>query len=278
MTATLSVARDILREAASSKWFLVLGIGISLALSVCGLGLRMDVVDGALAATRLFGHALRPDIQSVDVALRPVLYAAAYVVFYGGLAFGILACADFGPSLLSPGRIEHLLALPVRRWELLLGTFLGVLALSITGAAYGTGGLTVLLGVKTGVWTARPLVAGILASACFAALYAPMLVAALFVRSPAFSAFLGGVLFVAGIVASYRAEISKLFEAGVGRSVFRGLTAPLPRIAALADLSAAIAASRTVDYGDLGRLVAGLLLFVLAALALGVWRFEQKDF
>src|SRR5262249_23980582 len=139
--ALFTVAFDLFREAASRRWFLSLGLGITLLLAVLGLTLRLDVVDGALAATRLFGKVLHTDIRSVDVALRPVFRAASYVIFYGGLGFGILACADFAPSLLAPGRIEHLLALPVQRWQLLGGTFLGVLGLSTIFALYGAGGL-----------------------------------------------------------------------------------------------------------------------------------------
>jgi Cu-processing system permease protein len=278
MRQTLAVGRDILREAASRKWFLAMGIGITLVLALTGLSLRMDVVDGALAATRLFGHIMDTDIRSVDVALRPVFEAVSYVIYYGGLAFGILACSDFGPSLLSPGRIEHLLALPVRRWELLLGTFLGVFALALVGAAYFAGGLALILGVKTGVWTARPLLAALLAVVSFAALYAPMLAAALWVRSAAFSAFTGGLFFVVGIVASYRVEIARLFQAGVGRAIFKVLTLGVPRVAALADTGAAIAASKPLDLGQLAMLLGGMLVFALAALAIGVWRFEQRDF
>jgi len=117
----LHVALDLFREAARRRWFVALGAGITLLLCVAGLTLRMDVVDGALAATRLFGKVIHTDIRSVDVALRPVFRAAAYVIFYGGLAFFILACSDFAPSLLAPGRIEHLLSLPVQRWQLLGG-------------------------------------------------------------------------------------------------------------------------------------------------------------
>lgn len=278
MTAVVSIAADLLREAASRRWFLALGVGISLILCVFGLALRMDVVDGALSATRLFGQLLHNDIQSVDVALRPVFGAAAYIIFYGGLAFGVLACADFGPSLLSPGRIEHLLALPVRRWELVAGTFLGVLLLSSIGALYGAGGMTLILAVKTGVWTARPIAAALLASVTFSALYGAMLAAAIFVRSAALSAAVGGFLFVAGIVASYRGPLAELFESGLARAAFEAAVIPLPRVAALADAAADLAASKPVDAVILARLIAGLFVFGLGALALGVWRFERKDF
>jgi Cu-processing system permease protein len=278
MRAVLAVALDLFREAASRKWFLALGLGITLLLITAGLALRLDVVDGALAATRLFGRVVPTNIQSVDVALRPVFRAAAYVIFYGGLAFGILACADFAPSLLSPGRIEHLLALPVKRWELLAGTYLGVLGLATLGALYGAGGFTLILSVKTGVWTARPIAAALLASVTFTALYGAMLASSLFVRSAALSAATGGALFVAGIIAGYRDRVATFFEDGVARSIFRGVTLLLPRVSTLADAAADLAASEPIDGRAIGSLLLGLAIFGCAALTFGIWRFEQKDF
>jgi Cu-processing system permease protein len=274
----LAVALDLLREALSRRWFLALGVAITLALSVIGLALQIEVVDGALAATRLFGELVRTDIRSVDVALRPVYQAAAYVVFYGGLAFGVLACADFAPSLLAPGRIEHLLALPVRRAELLAGTFLGVLALSFAGSLYGAGGFALILGVKTGVWTSGPVVAALIASVTFSALYGAMLAAAVFVRSAALSAAVGGALLIAGIVAGYRDVIDEAFEPGIARASFRAVTLLLPRVSSLANASADLASAAPVDARALAAQLAGLAVFGLAALALAIWRFEQQDF
>ena len=235
----LVVTQDLLREAMSRRWFLALGASITLVLLVLGLSLRLDVVDGALAATRLFGRTLRTDIRSVDVALRPVFKAASYLIFYGGLLFGVVACADFGTSLLAPGRIEHLLALPVRRWELLLGTFLGVLALSLTGALYGASGMLVLFWAKTGVFTLRPLVSAALASVTFAGLYGAMLATAVAARS------------------------ASLF---------------LPRVSTLADAAADIAGSQSVDLGALASQLFGLFVFGMAALSLGIHLFDEKDF
>ncbi len=278
MRVVLAVAGDVFREAASRRWFLALAILISLALLGTALTLRLEVVDGALAATRFFGKNLSTDIRSVDVALRPVFQAVSYVVFYGGISFFILACSDFGPSLLAPGRIEHALSLPVERWQLLAGTFLGVLGLATLGAVYGAGGLVVLLGVKTGVWTARPVIAALIASVTFSALYGAMLAAAVFVRSAALSAATGGALFVAGIVAGYRHAIVEAFDPGLSRRVFEAVTFVLPRVSALADAAGEIAGSGHVDRGALAGQLAGLAVFGVSALLFGVARFEQKDY
>lgn len=278
MTGTLFVALDILREASKRRWMIAMMVAITLLLLAVALTLRMEVVDGALAATRLFGKSMGTDIVAPEVALRPVFRGATYVVFYGGLAFGILSCADFAPDLFSPGRIEHLLALPLRRWELLGGTFLGVFGIALVSALYGSSGLCLVLGVKTGVWTISPVIAAIAAAAGFAGVYGAMLASAVFVRSAALSAAVGGVVFVSGILAGFRDDIVLVFDEGPARIVFRVLTAPLPRISALADVSARFAGGEAIAFSGFGRLLVGLFLFGAACLALGMWHFERKDF
>lgn len=278
MRTTLTVAGDLLREAASRKWFLGLALAITALLLTMGFSLKLEVVDGALAASRLFGKTLRNDIAAVDVMLRPLLQAAAYLIFYAGMAFGIIATADFAPSLLSPGRIEHLLAQPVRRWELLLGTFLGVLVLALSAALYGATGVTLILGVKAGLWSWGLIIASALAAVSFCAVYAAMLTTALLVRSAAVSAAVGFVLFISGIFAGYRHEVSRALEAGVGRTLFQAYSAVVPRVSALADTSAQIAANLPLEVRSLTTMLIGVVVFGFGLLSLGVYLFEQKDF
>jgi Cu-processing system permease protein len=273
-----AVALDLLREAATRKWFLGLAVAITLGLGVFGFSLKLEVVDGALAASRLFGEVLHNDIRAVDVALRPLLQGAAYLIFYVGLMFGIIATADFAPSLLSPGRIEHLLAQPVRRSELLVGTFLGVLVLALLSSLYGAAGLTIMLGVKARLWTWGPILAALIASVCFASIYAAMITTALFARSAAVSAGVGFALFVGGIFAGTRTQMGDLLEEGLGRTAFMAVTLPLPRLSALATASANLAASMPLEIRSLWGLLGGVFVFGLGLLALGIYRFEQKDF
>ena len=273
-----TIAADLLRQAVRRRWFVGLGVLITLALALVGFSLRMDVVDGALAATRLFGKAVRGDIVSADVALRPVFAAATYIIYYGFTAFLILACADFAPALLVPGRIEQMLALPVRRFELLAGTYLGVLAVATLATIYGASGFCVLLGLKTGVWTLRPVLAALLTSVSFAAIYAGMLLASLVARSAALSAAVGGALFILGIVAGHRDRLLVAWREGVTRTLFAAVTALLPRVSTLGRFAADAAAGRLVSSAALGGLVGGFLLFVLGTLAVATWAFDRKDY
>lgn len=274
--STLMVAMDVLREARHRRWVVALAAGISLCLLALCFTVQTDVVDGALAATRLFGHVLTTGGESAQKALRPLFEATAYLIFYGGLLFGILACSDFAPRLLSPGRIEAMLALPLRRWELLAGTFAGVLCLAMAGALYGAGGLTVVLGVKTGVWTLRPIAAALLAVAAFAPIYGAMLTASVFARSAAISGALGSSLLIAGIISSHRSTLAPLFAPGWGRSAFEGVTLFLPRIASLGEASAKLASS--AETPPLLPLLIGFLLFTGGMFAIGAWRFDRRDF
>lgn len=277
MRAVLCLALDILREAAARRWFFAFGLALTALIIALVIGLRMEVVDGALAATRLFGSDVRHDIQAADLVLRGVFEAATYTVFYGGLGFGLLACSDFGPELLSPGRIEHLLSLPIRRVELLLGTFTGVMALCLLGTAYGAGGFFLVLSAKAGVWSWRPPCAALLASVAFFAVYACMLVSSVFARSASLSAAAGGSCVLGGIVAGQRDALAALLDPGLGRGLVLALTAPLPRVSELADAAAAIAVGLPPPE-SLGRVVLGTLVFGLAVLSVGAWRLEGKDF
>jgi Cu-processing system permease protein len=275
---TLTVARDLLREARARKWILALfGATTALLLTIL-LGLRLEVIDGALAATRLFGGVLGGTIQAADVALRPLFHGAASLVFYGGIAFGILACADFAPALLAPGRIEHLLSLPLRRAELLLGTFLGVEALVLCGATYGGLGITLIIWAKTGVFGCAPLLAAVLAASAFSAIYALMVASAVAVRSAALSAAAGGLLYLLGIVASFRRSLGPLFSPGSPRSIFLALTSPIPQFATLAEQAGRLADGKGLDLAALAVQLGATALFAAALLSFGIGLLERKDF
>jgi Cu-processing system permease protein len=242
-----------------------------------GLLPELEVVDGALAATAL-RRCGEPGAQAADVALRPLVKGVSYVVFYGWLLFGIFVTADFGPSLLQPGRIEHLLSLPVRRAELLLGTYLGVLGIASAFAFYATGGVVLILYVKAGLFLPRLVAASGLAVVVFMAIYSAMLCAALFVRSAALSALVGAGLFILGLIAGERSHLLPMFSAGFSRSAFDLIIRFFPPISRFGDLGADYAVASGIDAPYLAVHLLGVLLFAVASLGIGLVRFEGRDF
>ena len=278
MRQVLRIAVDLLKEASRRKWFLGLFGAITLVLLGLGLSLQLDVVDGAIAGSKLFGSLFADDIVTVHRALGPLYLSVAYAGFYGGAFFLALACSDFAPELLAPGRIEHLLSLPVARWQLLFGTYLGVVTLAALGTAYGALGLTVLLGVKLGAWSPQLLLGASVGWVGFCALYAVMLTAAFFVRSAAVSGSLGVATLVLGVLASFREPIAEVMDPGPGRALFRAAMVPFPRLASLATSAARLAAEQPIEPETLFRLVAGCFIFSAALLSMAAWRFERKDF
>jgi Cu-processing system permease protein len=275
---SLGVALDLLREARSRRWILALFLVTSGLLLLVAFGLELEVVDGALAASRFLGGRTSGSIRPADVALRPLFEGVAWTVYSGGLILGVLACADFAPALLAPGRIEQLLSLPYRRWELLVGTWLGVLALLGAGGLYGGVGLSLIVLAKTGLFGWAPAAAALLGVAAFAAVYAVMLLAAVAVRSAALSAAAGAGALLAFLAAGRRAELAPLFSAGPGRAAFLALTAPLPRLDALGEHAARLAAGLPAQPGQLLVHLLGTLLFAAATLLLAAFLFERKDF
>lgn len=278
MRQLFRVACDLLLEAARRKWFLGLFGAITLVLLVLGFSLQLDVVDGAIAGSKLFGSLLFDDIVSTHQVMGGLYMATAYVSFYGGAFFLAIACSDFAPELLAPGRIEHLLSLPVSRWQLLFGTYLGVVALAALGVLYGAGGLTMLLGVKTGVWNVKLLIGSGVGWVGFCALYAVMLTSNFFVRSAALSGALGVVTLILGVVASFRESIAVAMTAGFGRELFSWVMLPIPRLGTLATVSARLAASEPIEGELVSRLLAGCFIFSAALLSVAAYRFERKDF
>ena len=62
----INVAMEVLREAVHRKWFLGIALGISMVLIIMWNFLQFEIVDGALAATELFGDLMGSQIQSAE--------------------------------------------------------------------------------------------------------------------------------------------------------------------------------------------------------------------
>jgi len=272
------VARDVVREAFASKLMLLLFVAIAAGLLLLTFSLDLDVVDGALAGSRLFGQAADLSIVPVDVFLRPAFQALAWVTFYAGLLFGIVATADVAPRMLQAGRVEHLLALPVRRFELVVGIYVGVLCLCALATAVSTGGVSLILFVKAKTFTVAPIAGAAMALLGFGAIYAVMLAVGSLVRSAAVSAGAGLFLYALGVIVASKATIVNWTTSKVVRALLELVLTPVPNLRALADVGAGVAAGEAVALSAVLPVVGGAVAFAGFAVVVACAIVQSKDY
>ncbi len=274
----LLIAADVVREAFARRYMIALFGFIVLFLIGLTLAVDLEIVEGALAAGRLFGTNLTNAIVPVDVVLRSIFQVVALFTFYVGLLFGVVASADIAPKMLAPGRVELLLSLPVRRTELVLGTYLGVGVIASLTTAFAVGGVSLVLFYKAELVTSAPALGALMAVAGFLPLYGAMLLATSLVRSSALAAGAGIFLYLAGLVTSDREQFLGFFRDGLARELLGVVIAPLPRLGALADAGAAAASGDGVSWAVLFPVLGGALAFTGATVALACFLVSGKDY
>lgn len=274
----LYVALDVVREAFARYYMIALFVCVMLFLVGLTFALDLEVVEGALAAGRLFGANLTNAIIPIDVAMKTAFEALSSFTFYVGLLFGIVATADIAPKMLAPGRVELLLSLPVRRVELVAGTYLGVALIATLTTAFAVGGVSVVLFWKAKLLTLAPAVGALMAVVGFLSIYGAMMLAATLVRSSALAAGVGMFLYFAGIITSDRAAFLAWFKGGLARDVLGVVVAPLPRLSALADVGAAAASSASFAPAAHAPVIFGALAFAGATVALACFVVSGKDY
>ncbi len=275
------IAMDVLREALARRFVAVVG-GIILLMQLgLVLTLDLDVVEGVLVGSRLLGNDLGGGSGSevfVDAALEPLFHGLVRGVFIFGTLFGLVATSDIAARLLAPGRVELLLALPVRRWELVVGIYVGVLILALSGTLFAIGGFATILFFKAGFASLAPFIGAACVALAFMSVYAAMLLTTTLVRSPALASGTGLCLFIAAMVTSDRAEVLSWFQAGWSREVARWLIAPLPRLMTVAELSPNVVAQAAADRVELWSALGGTFAFAAAVLAAAVAVVVARDY
>lgn len=267
----MNVALDVLREAAASKYLIVLFGFIFLGLVGLALSLDLEVVNGAIAAGKIFGANVigKGKAVSANEFLGPLMQALAYVVFYGGLLFLIVAVADIAPRMLAPGRVELLLSLPLRRTELVVGIYVGVLLIGLLASVLAIGGGSLVLFVKTEIVTPAPFMGAVTALIGFATLYGVMLAVATVGRSAALSAGAAILIYISGVATSERAIVLSLIRNGATRELAAIAMGPLPRLKTLADIGGDAAIHKALEWSQAAAVIGGCaafgLFFVVAA-------------
>jgi Cu-processing system permease protein len=273
------IAADVIREALFSRYLMVLFGLIAVGLLGLAFSLDLEVVDGAIAGSKLFGGNISDGHPMMaSEFLRPVFQALAYITFYFGLTLMIIAVADIAPKMFAPGRVELLLSLPLRRVEIVLGTYLGVLIIAVGATIFAIGGASVVLFAKTGLTTLAPVAGAATAFVAFMTCYAAMLLVATIARSAALSAGVGFGLLIAGVATSDRAFMLTLIRSGTTRELVAIVIGPLPRFRTLAEFGADYALGTKLDMAQVLPVVGGCFAIVGFAVVVACAVVHMKDY
>ncbi|MCO4762433.1 MAG: ABC transporter permease subunit [Myxococcales bacterium] len=279
----LHIAFDVVREAVARRHLAVVFALIAVAQITLAMALDLDIVGGAIVASRLFGSIAEQPSATGGVSvgaeeqLRPVFRVLVGAVYHLGVLFGIVATADIAVKSLSPGRVELLLSLPVRRAELLLGTYLGVALIALAGSIFAVGGFSAVLFWKAGFATTAPFFGALMAVLGFAIVYSAMLLATTVARSAALASGVGLAVYLLSVIADDREEVRSWFTAGWGREVAAWVIAPLPQLRTLGRIGRDIAGGQAFDGAQLAAAAAAAAAFAGACLIAALWQVERRD-
>jgi ABC-type transport system involved in multi-copper enzyme maturation permease subunit len=266
--------RDTFREAFARLVFWGL-FGLSTALILFFLFImRIDVVEGARATVSLFGHTAEKAAE-VTRLVRQVHAGLASFLYTAVTFLAVFASAGLIPTIFEPGRIELLLSKPVSRHRILLGRYLGNLAVVALNICYLVAGVWLIFGWKTGVWNSNFLYAIVTGTFMFAVLLAAIVLLSVLTESAAFATIVVfGLMVVSPILAQHQVMV-KLLSSEWSRSVWKGLYYALPKVFDIGRMNMDLVMGRPT--GGLAP-VWSSAAFGAVTLAAALYVFSKKDY
>jgi len=226
--ASMALVRDTFREAFARKIFWAF-FGCSTALILFFVFImRVDVVEGALATASIFGKS--GPSQSVERMVAGVHAGIANFLYSIGMCLAVFASAGLISAVFEPGRIELLLSKPVTRYHILLGRYTGNVLVVATNLFYLIFAIWIIFGIKTQVWHAGFLFAGLMTLFVFCVLLTVSLLVGVLWESAAVSIIATFGVMVLSLIVSAKTTWEKLLSSEWSRDIVRGLYYVLPRI------------------------------------------------
>ena len=274
LTATTALIRDTFREAFARKIFWGL-FGLSTVMILFFLFLlRIDIVEGGLAAVSLFGKTASRTTD-VDRLVRGVYGGIATFLYTWGMFLAVFASAGLIPSVLEPGRIELLPSKPVSRTHILLGRYAGNVLVVSCNIIYLVLGVWTILGVKTGIWSPMFLISIATTIFIFAVLLSVVILIGVLFESAALSTMVAVALMIMSPILAQTSTMLRLLSSEWSRQVWRTLYYSLPKVYDLGKLTLDAIQSRTFN-GFMPIWTSALFGIVVLAGALLI--FARRDF
>jgi ABC-type transport system involved in multi-copper enzyme maturation permease subunit len=272
--AAVALLVDTFREAFARKIFWGL-FGLSTAMILFFLFiLKIDIVEGTLATISLFGAAAGRT-QEIQQIVRQAYAGIATFLFTWGTFLAVFASSGLIPSVLEPGRIELLLSKPVRRWQILIGRYVGTLLVVSLNISYLVLGVWAIFGIKTGIWGKAFLFA--IASAVY--LFAVLLTVVVFIgvvfESAALATMVTAALMIVSPILAQTKLMDRLLSSEWSRTVWRWLYHALPKVFDIGRMTRDMVLDRQV--GDwTPAWTSGI--FAVVVLSVSLYIFSKRNF
>jgi Cu-processing system permease protein len=233
---TLALVIDTFREALA-RWIFIGLFALSTLMILFFLFLmRIDIVEGGVAAISLFGQAA-PRTQDLTRLVNNVYGGIATFLYSWGMALAVFASAGLIPRVLEPGRIELILSKPVSRAHILLGRFLGNVLVVAGNISYLVLGVWIIFGNKTGIWSPRFLAAIATTVFTFTVLLTVVVILGVLVESTALSTMVTMGLMIMSPILAQTALAERLLSSETSRNIWRGLYYVLPKVYDIGNLT-----------------------------------------
>jgi len=273
----LAVIDGTIRESMAKFTFLAFVLMSTLILLVVTFAVNLDIVDGALATARLFGQDIHLGGQSlsVDELVTGIQLTMAGLLFGVGLFLSIFATANLVPVMLEKGYVDLLLSKPLSRPALFLGRYLGSLSVVGINLFYLVTGVWIVIGIKTGVWKAGLLKAGLIILLTYGVLLGFMMMVGVLTRSSSITIMLSYFLFPLTFFLAFRENLTVMLTSRTLVVLLDGLYWILPKISEVSKIMGYVAAGKPA--GSLAPLFTSAL-FGAGCLALGTVYFSRTDY
>lgn len=277
---------EVFREAAA-RWTLVAYFALStIFILIFAASVNLDIVDGALAGAKLFGHDVQMHGRSSAINIEELVlgFESGFsgVLFVIGIFLAVFATAHLVPRLQDKGTVDLYLSRPVGRVRMLLSRYVAGLALAALNVGYLIGTVWLIVVWKTHVFHPRFLLGAVVILFAIAALLALAFLIGVATSSTAVSIMSAFAIFIASLVLAGHERMEAALTSWWSWRLVRGSYWILPKMYALLKI--------TVDFvsgGELRRLTHTAIdpmafistgAFTIGCLALASYLFQRKEF
>lgn len=262
-------------QEARARWLFWGLFGLSTLLIVIFLFvLRIDLVQGAVSimGIQASAHPIYDVRRFVNISCSWV----STTLYIWGTFLAVFASSGLIPSVLEPGRIALLLSKPLSRTTLLLGRYAGNLLVVLLNHVYLIASIWIIIGLKTGIWETRFLLAIPISVFVFSVLLCVVVLIGVLSESAALSTMVAVAIMLVSTILAQRSFVVRLLDSEWSRQLWMGFYWFIPKVF---DLGNALRQIILLDKdAELLMPVLTSAAFGLGVMMIAIHLFRRKDF